>query len=179
MSKKNSINHIVEAFDALVQQIAADHEAYVLATYNRFMEQHGPGLRKQFTNSFGHTAAVFRAVIHPYLASGDELNTEHLKKRSEQYAKDQVAGFTAKLVKKLKDLDDVTFARLHGGGSFTIRGALGGRRVMVDQRCIINFSVKGTPFHQWPALIYVEGKRVSEKEFKELSAALGAAREAK
>lgn len=46
--------------------------------------------------------------------------------------------------------------------------AAGTSRFSIEQRMIVNVSPRGLPFNQFPALIYVDGKRTSERDFREM-----------
>ena len=73
----------------------------------------------------------------------------------------------AKLIKKLGTLAEAEITD-HGGGQFTLVGRLGTHRVCVEQQRVFKFSSKGTPFNQWPARIYVDGKFTPEAAFAKL-----------
>lgn len=74
----------------------------------------------------------------------------------------------AKLVKKLGTLTEAAITN-RDAGQFTLIGMLGARRVCVEQQRVFKFSSKGTPFNQWPARIYVDGKFTPEAAFAKLS----------
>jgi len=99
------------------------------------------------------------------------LDEARLEKFSTEHAEGQIASFTMKLNKKLVDLTDVKLTSIDCGRfEFTISGKLGDRKVFVEQQVVFKVSNKGTPFCQWPARIYVDGKFTSEAAFKKLAA---------
>lgn len=97
------------------------------------------------------------------------VNQDWLTKQAEVYAELTIADFVAKLTKKLESLTDVEVLWANGD-KFTITGKLGDRKVTVHQDRVFKVSPKGTPFHQWPARIYVDGKFTPEVSFKKLAA---------
>ncbi len=99
--------------------------------------------------------------------SGDPMirNPERIEKFAQQVAEAQVAGFVAKLEKKLCDLTDCEVCDV-SGPTFVIRGRVGERKVVVRQDIILKMSNKGTLFNQFPARIYVDGKFTPENKFK-------------
>lgn len=94
------------------------------------------------------------------------IDEERLEKKAQEYADDQVAAFVRKLSLKLVDLENPELVNVKPHGfEFNIVGTLNGQTVSVVQNIKYTTSKLGTPFVQWPALIYVDGQRVSEKEF--------------
>jgi len=172
----NAISNIAAAFDALVPGIEADYIDYVKRTWKRLHENYdAQGLRK-LANSSSNDGAAYRNVLRPYKKSEPgnykvdapyTLNEERLAKDAKEYAELQVARFVAKLTKKLQDLDTVEEPVIRGR-IFTLNGTMGGRKVHVDQDQILKVSPKGNLFNQWPARIYVDGKFISEAQFKKL-----------
>ena len=94
-----------------------------------------------------------------------ELNVERLEKHAQDFADAQVDSFIAKLEGKIGHLTDVSLT-LRNNGEFTIRGMQGDDEVRVNQQVVFKVSNRGTFFLQWPARIYVNGKFMSEKDFK-------------
>lgn len=172
-----TINDIITKFDALKPGLAADFTAQVTRIVEELIAAHGKNIRKLHA-SWGTDGNRFRAVRHfiqydsnTMTANPVGVNTEYLAKKAQQYADDQIAAFTLKLVRKLGALTEVSIIDLNiGGFTFDITGKLGIYAVRVQQSRIINVSPKGNLFHQWPALIYVEGKKVSEAAFKKIPA---------
>jgi hypothetical protein len=172
-----TINDLISTFDALKPGIAADFTAQVTRSIEELIPAYGAGIRKLHA-AYGADGNKFRAVRHFIQYDSNSMNatptgikTEYLATKAQQYADDQIAAFTIKLVKKLGTLTDV---EIHGlsmnAFTFRISGRLGERAVYVEQSRIINVSPLGNLFHQWPALIYVDGKKTSEAAFKALAA---------
>jgi predicted nucleotide-binding protein (sugar kinase/HSP70/actin superfamily) len=97
------------------------------------------------------------------------VKQEWLEKCAKEYAEQAVQSFVAKLTKKLGALTDVQVLWANGD-RFTIVGKLGDRDVKVHQDRVFKVSTQGTPFHQWPARIYLDGKFTPEAAFKKVAA---------
>ena len=176
----NKINDLTATFDALKPGVAADFERFVTDALTRIIAANPTReAQTKLANSWGTDANLFRAfrslLGSERTADGRHIiatgpDAERVAKAAKQYADDQIASFTMKLVRKLGDLTNVEIKNIDlSGFQFLITGFLGERKVSVEQNRIINVSVKGNPYHQWPALIYVDGKKVSEAQFKKLA----------
>jgi hypothetical protein len=73
----------------------------------------------------------------------------------------------AKVNVKAGELTDSKVLRV-SGANFRITGMKGDKKVMIEQNQIINVSVKGKLFNQFPARIYVDGKFYSAAAFKKI-----------
>lgn len=168
-----TITDITAKFDTLKPGLAADFVQYVTTTLEGLLTRYPEGLRN-LGNSWGadgHAFRNFRRFLKSDGAWGyTGVDAEVVAKAAKTYADDQVAAFTLKLNKKLAGLTDVELidTDVHGY-TCKLRGKLGEREVVLEQRRIINVSVNGNLFHQWPALIYVDGRKTSEAQFKKLA----------
>ncbi len=186
-----TIATVSSEFAKFAPALEADFVQYVTKGLERILEKYptGPEQRK-LSSSWGPDGAFYRAFGHRHLtvkawreaaAAGeyvvrsardayDMVDVESVEKASKSYAKDQIAKFVMKLNRKLGELVnvEVDFADFNGYNC-EIRGeAADGKKVRVEQNRILNFSKNGNPFHQWPARIYVDGKKVSEAAFKKM-----------
>ena len=88
-----------------------------------------------------------------------------------EYAQDQAELFADELIAKVNakagELTDSKVLRV-SGANFRITGMKGDKKVMIEQNQIINVSVKGKLFNQFPARIYVDGKFISAAAFKKI-----------
>lgn len=101
-----------------------------------------------------------------------QLDGGRLAKEADAYAKDQVAAFVIKLTQKLGDLADLRIVRANGHRfECDITGKLGAREIRVRQTAKFVVNQNGTAFHQFPALIYVDGKFTTESAYKRLAQA--------
>jgi hypothetical protein len=180
----NEITNIAAAFEPTKVEAAGWFEGRVRKQFAKLAESYGDGEKiKLFARVPAANQATFAlvrsccAVVdadgNPVVSgSGRDfyvIDEARLAKKAAEFGEDQVAGFVAKLEKKLGDLTAVELIRA-GNGEFVIAGKLGDRAVRVDQQVVFKVSSKGTFFLQWPARIYVEGKFTPEKAFKELAA---------
>ncbi len=99
-----------------------------------------------------------------------DARLDHAKvaKAADRFASDTIDAIVAKVLSKVGDLDEAFTLRLQGAGGFEVFGMVGGSTVLITQKRILNVSSKGKLFNQWPALIYVDGTKVSQKAFAEM-----------
>lgn len=98
------------------------------------------------------------------------LDQEKAQAWARTWATAQLTAAAAKLSDKIGNLSDVRIDGAPEAGMFRVRGYLpDGSEVCVDQDRIINVSSKGTLYNQWPARIYLNGKRISEAAYKRLA----------
>jgi len=175
------ITNIAAAFDMLKPGLVKEFTESVTARVESLLASYDndANAMRKLAHEYSSDGNAYRALRH-FFASVEKhpvtnfpirygVNHERIAKEAIEYADFTVAKFVIKLTKKLADLDNVEFVQSSYGTDFSICGTLNGREVQVDQRQILNWSPKGNPFHQFPALIYVDGKKVSEKQFKELA----------
>ena len=170
-------NPFVTTFDAYAPILAADFVAYHTRVITRLIEKYEGNMRG-LANAYGTDGDAYRNSGYyisytggypasPRTAIG--VDVEALQKDGDKYAEVTIQSFVAKLTRKLAPLTDVEVLWAKGSGQFTITGKLGNRQVTVHQDRVFKISSKGTPFHQWPARIYVEGKFTTEAAFKKIA----------
>lgn len=173
-----SVNDLVAKLQVLKPGLSEDFREYVTRELNALLEKYGSGEKlSDLGNSGGPDGMTYRQFNRFYEYKGDwrgrevsSLNAEAIGRAAQQYADDQIAAFTTKLVLKIGNLTSVTVHDLSASGfTFTISGKLGERKVLVEQSRIINQSANGLLFHQWPARIYVDGKFMSELAYRAVS----------
>lgn len=97
------------------------------------------------------------------------LNEERLQRCADKFAKDQVEALKDKMRVKLHRLDSVTNINANAYTcELTFNGALGERKVRAEQNMVFQTSKYGKLFCRWPLLIWVDGKKLSEAQFKAL-----------
>lgn len=106
----------------------------------------------------GETGPYGQKVYHAM------LNEEYLIKRAHEYAVDTATAWYDKVMAKVGDLKVEDYRM--SGSEFSIRMNRGDDVVTIDQKMIINVSSRGVLFNQFPSIIRVNGKRVSEANFK-------------
>ena len=172
-----NLTALLPTFDALKPGIAADFVANVTKRVERLIAEYPTNISK-LSSEWGRDGNEYRQLrgfitgIHER-GVAISVNHEYIAKFSKQYADDQIAAFTLKLVKKVGNLNDVVIHDLSPNSfTFLITGKLGVFDVRIEQNRIINVSPKGTPFHQWPSRIYVEGKFTPESAYKKIAGAV-------
>lgn len=104
--------------------------------------------------------------VHPQgQGSTYRLNEDRLLRHVEASADAILAAWAAKITAKLKDLDGAELVRGEGM-DFFLRGTREGRAVEIHQTMILNTSVHGRLFNQFPARIRLDGKATSEAAYK-------------
>lgn len=174
-----TIQNLIPTFDALKPALAADYVQQVTKIVERLCEQYSEREMRRLSTSYSTDGTLYRAFRYHIiiwderrmLTERGRVNHQSIAIAAQRYADEQIAAFTSKLTKKLGDLTEVEIRDIDiGGFQFFITGRKGDAQVRVEQSRIINFSKLGKPYHQWPAIIYVDGKKVSEAAFKKLAA---------
>jgi hypothetical protein len=93
----------------------------------------------------------------------ERLDEERLAKVSQRQAEACAAAYAAKIEHKAAGMTDVSVSRMNAAGSFTILGVKDGRQIRIEQSMVIKTSSKGTRFAQFPALVYIDGRKSTEK----------------
>lgn len=95
------------------------------------------------------------------------INSERVKQYSASYGEAATGEIIAKIGHKVGELED---GKVHhiSGPRFSITGKSGAHLVNINQEMIVNVSVKGRLFNQFPARIYVDGKFMSAADFDKL-----------
>ena len=95
------------------------------------------------------------------------LDEAAVAKAAAEYADQTIDQMVIKLEGKTGGLSEVEIVSISPGAlEVNLRGKRGAEVVTIEQRKILNMSSRGTLFNQYPALIYVNGKRFSEAAFK-------------
>lgn len=178
--ERSEINNIAAEFDVLKPSITQDYIDQVRNGFTKTVETYENDWAK--INRISVYSPDYRrwSFVRRHLRSVDghcagrnsemEINEEYLTKCAKNYADDQVAAFVAKLSLKLVDLENVELRNVSPHSfEFNLVGRLNNKTVNVVQSIKYGVSKLGTPYVQWPALIYVEGQRVSEKEFQQMT----------
>lgn len=154
-----------EAFAPLKPLIIADFESYVTRTVKRYADSWdtmSDAAKLSIRRGYDGTWRFVRGFAQ---MDSDRMNArptgavkaDRLRKNAEQNADAQIAAFAAKLERKLGTLGDFT-ATFTRGADFTITGTRNGHSIVVEQQTVFKVSSSGTPFNQFPARIYVDGK---------------------
>jgi hypothetical protein len=177
-----TVQNIEHEFDAAAPLVAQQYTDYVTRTLTRLRAKYDRAELRQLAHAWGQDGATYRA-LRCFLAVDESACAElgldsrrnlncpqmvdvpFLEKTSKEYAAAQIASFKAKLRRKLIDLTDVSMIEINGS-TFRFKGMLKGHKVLVEQTCELSVSNRGTPFHRWPARIYLDGKFISEANLR-------------
>ena len=94
-----------------------------------------------------------------------KLRSAELAAAAKKYGEETATGWYYKMSTKLGKATDVKAISDPTRGNLTLSGTVNGFNVVIEQQVVYKVSSKGTPFHQFPALIYVDGKFMTEAEF--------------
>lgn len=98
------------------------------------------------------------------------INVERIESGASKYATNVIETFIAKIDSKLGALESSKVIFGNANFEFFVEGVKDGQNVSIKQTLRQNWSANGKPFDQFPALCYVEGKRIKAAEFKKLFA---------
>ena len=171
----NAITTITEAFEPLKPAIAAEFIRYVTKTLGKVEEKYPGFVRVGYewgylTDSYRQFSTFLKPVDPKEISYNlpQMIDNEKIAEKSVQYAEDAVAGCIAKLTKKLGALDTASVKSMNLDlMTFVIEGTANGKKVFVEQQCILKVSSRGKMFNQFPARIYVDGDFTPEKNFAE------------
>jgi len=103
----------------------------------------------------------------PSSCLGYRIDAIKLDRNSKKYAEEVVTAFASKLTAKLECVTNVTVHHLDGA-DMRITAERDGKKIHIEQRCVLKVSPKGKLFNQFPALIYVDNKFYAEAAYKKL-----------
>ncbi|HEY4529159.1 MAG TPA: hypothetical protein VIG97_02335 [Luteimonas sp.] len=176
-------------FGKLTPELEKDFERYIESAFKALADRYGSDMVKLLGAYYGSRSKLpenvrgadietYRKTVQRFLtgASLQErtapvLDRARLDREAKSYAKQQIDQFVVKLTQKLGDLTDVRIRQVNPHSfECIITGSLRGHSVSVNQSAKFVVNQHGTAFHQWPALIYVDGKFTTESAFKRLAA---------
>ncbi len=166
---------ISEALAAMIPDLADRHADHLRRNFADTIERNPLFEYRGAWDPYRHELATARSVATPLdhcrarrtePATIDETQVARLALRSAEF---DAAKFESKLRAKLPGLDKVEISYFASNGRIEIRAERDGVVVHVTQSPVFKVSSLGRPFYQFPALIYVDGKRTTEKAFKAAS----------
>ena len=154
--------------------LSTDYEDYVRRQFKAIVDDLGTELKGVYSSS--RWARPFQAIrdnTHQEVSSSGRSSTysldeTKLKKNAERYGEQVSLEWYGKLREKLGELENVTVSPPNQGGDVVVTGEHKGDKVRIDQQRIFKVSQLGTPFHQFPARIYVNDKFMSESAYKKV-----------
>ena len=168
-----------EAFEGQIEELKAQASKTLKAQFNYVIHKYGPtmmGNGSIFNSKEYRLANLVRSISdavdgkNPWDRSTYELNLNLVDDVAENHAKESVEQWYHKIINKLENLDNISIARINNACGFIIKGTREGKNVEINQKMIINCrTATGSIFNQFPSRIYLNGKSISEKKYKELS----------
>lgn len=138
---------------------ALDKWSYDLTSRGEYFSR-----RRRVVYGFMRTRKTTEDYYGPSIQVLDEAA---VAKAAVEYANQTIDQMIAKLEGKTGGLSEVEVVSISPGAlEVALRGKRGADAVTIEQRRIMNMSKHGNLFNQYPALIYVNGKRFSEAAFK-------------
>ena len=161
------------AFSAHRSRIVTSATIRIQNIYTRAVEKYGPTLRGVYNDpAFAQVwrETVSRCVKRTGHMMNDPVNLDEdlIRTLVEAWADQEIDGAVHKLDAKIGDVTSVRVLEATDGLAwFTVSAELpDGRLIRVYQTQILNVSSKGKLFNQWPATMYVNGKKTSEAAYK-------------
>lgn len=163
------MNDFAAAFAPLLPALVEDYARHYRASAQRFIDAAAKFENpRDVFNLRGFGEAKYLILGHIWKGEAGSVNEAVVAKYAARAAAAAFDAMVAKLTKKVGSLTDIEVSHTSANFEFTITGRLGERRVMVYQSRVMNFTTQGKPYHQFPALIYVDGKKTTEANFKKL-----------
>ena len=182
MSKMSPVEAAIRAqWTPIFEGLKADYAAYMTREATALLAKYDRRQLRGLYNAWGHDGNFFRELGQKLIdglydrpsqvAQEPSLNVAAVEKLSTRLAEDAIESMILKLIAKLGRLEEATLLSVNvNTGWMQFSGSVDGKKVFLEQSRIINCSSKGKLFHQWPARITLEGKKVSEAAFKKLVA---------
>lgn len=183
MTTATTTTTIRAALEAEKPAAVAQFEQYIREYFAAFVAEFGDDTWALDKWSYDHTSrgeyfSRRRRVIYGFMRarkttedyygpSVQVLDDAAVAKAAAEYGEQTIGQMIVKLEGKTGGLTEVEVAAISPGAlEVTLRGKRGADVVTIEQRKILNMSSHGTLFNQYPALIYVNGKKTSEAAYK-------------
>lgn len=156
--------YIREYFAAFVAEFGDD--TFALSKWSYDFTSKGEYFRRRHRVICGFMS-THKTTEDYYGPSVERLDEAAVAKAAAEYGEQTIDQMIAKLEGKTGGLSEVEVTSISPGAlEVTLRGFRGADLVTIEQRKILNMSSHGTLFNQYPALIYVNGKKTSEAAYK-------------
>lgn len=169
------MNDIKQALESYKPIIKERYKKTITYQYDLLVERFTSSMKGIYNS---HSCSLFKEAIRPIcddLRKSDSIseksnfviNPDKLEKVADSYTTFSIEEMYSKINNKINGVSDVEVLIVQNC-EFIIKAKLYENTVLIQQQMIINVSSKGKLFNQYPARIYVNGKQISEKKFKEL-----------
>jgi hypothetical protein len=154
--------------DQLVAVFTNQVQHSITQTFNRLVATYGASMSGVYNSRNGQFWKYSVSVCcdrSSHVAGADYiLNAEKVAKFAAVMADEMADEVLAKVNAKVAELQNAK-AVLVSGANFVITGLKNDQQVRMEQNQIINVSVKGKLFNQFPSRIYVNNKFTSAAKF--------------
>ena len=174
MANSSKPDAIKDAMLVYAPALSQDYEDYVRRQFKAITDDLGVELKGVYSSSrWARSFQAIRDSTHQEVApsgrsSTYSLDDAKLKQNAKRYGEEVSLEWYGKLREKLGELENVTVSPPNRGGDVVVTGDHKGNKVRIDQQRIFKVSQLGTPFHQFPARIYVNDKFMSEAAYKKV-----------
>ncbi|MDD5150378.1 MAG: hypothetical protein PHC28_07815 [Flavobacterium sp.] len=169
------MNTIDAILNKKVIDLAKEYQKQLRYTYEGLVESFGISMKGIYASGYSE---LFKTTIKPIcdyskdvLKPNDPnpyiINEDKLEKFSIKLAQDSILQWKAKIIKKIGNIKNIHCENINST-SFYITGEFNEYYIKIEQQMIVNISSKGKLFNQFPARIYVDGKKISESKYKQL-----------
>jgi hypothetical protein len=162
-----STTEITATITGQVDTLAAIYDRVFRAVYAEVAEWRARYPRRSPYNSWDMAGAARMAGLVTKTVHGmpgtEYLDDALVVKHSRTQAELLTAKYAAKVEAKAEGMTDVKVSQMDAKGYFIVTGTKAGHAVEIRQSVVTKCSSKGTWFAQFPALVYIDGKRSTEK----------------
>lgn len=176
MQRGIAMKNLTKALEQFKPSIEMRCKAAVVEMYESYVRMFGSDFRN-IANAYSYNG--FKEVVRPLLDKGTEpagrrpdnqkIVQEKLNEYATAYADFTVGEVHAKIIEKLGDIENIKIDHVTTQ-DFQLSGTRNGHKVFIQQQVILKSSTRGLLFNQFPARIYVDGKFISAKKYKEFFA---------
>lgn len=160
------------AFESQAPSLEADYKDYIRRAFEHQKEAHGGAVPRWPEEKDGARELILLTLLPHCRTVGKalELDEAVLAEKAKKYGEEAAVQWFYKTNAKL---GPVEHAELHSdrGGDVVVSGIRQGHKVSMVQQRVLKWTASGTPFHQFPARLYLDSKFMPEaiyaKAFKD------------
>lgn len=169
----NNTNELRPSLETLRPSLEAHYVEYYTKIVNRLLGDNGLiDSREIVYYNVGLIYSMTKKLDenNSRMSAPREVDMERIERGASAYATSVIDSFVAKIESKLGALESSKVISGRGDFEFYVEGVKDGKNVSIKQTLRQNWSSQGVPFDQFPALCYIDGKRIKASEFKKLFA---------
>lgn len=171
-------NEIKNALEVMRPNLEKKYNNYLKVNIEACLDELGEGLRHISNHwNWAPIKDVLLANCDKFLrdgfqyinrpgAAGYRFSEKKALRSSRRYSDEIIESYAAKAKSKLGALESAKLEWSSENYEFVISGVKNGLNVKINQRIKYNISKLGKAFVQFPALCYIDGKKISAAEYK-------------